>query len=370
MTARVGVIGGGQLARMMIPPAVEMGIDIRVLAESEDASAGIAATVIGDYRDLKTVEAFARDVDVVTFDHEHVPVEILRAIELSGGAIRPGPHAIVCAQDKAIMRGRLGGLEVPIPAWALATDIVDVEVFLQAHDGEVVAKTPTGGYDGKGVRVISTAGDVADWLSIGSVLLEEKVAFVREVAQLIARRPSGESALWPLVETVQKGGVCAEVVAPAPVGEEIHHRAQAIAQRIAEGLDVSGVLAVEMFLLPEGTLLVNELAMRPHNSGHIFTELSHTSQFEQHLRAVLDWPLGNTALVNKTGVMVNLFGGVRHGRVSEALEIDHRVKLHDYGKSARPGRKAGHVSVVGDDPKELLDVARRASSLLATDGLA
>lgn len=367
MTARVGVIGGGQLARMMIPPAIEMGIDLRVLAETEDSSASFAASMVGDYRDHETVLAFSKEVDVVTFDHEHVPGPILQALEESGVAVRPGSSALESAQDKVTMRQRLATLGVPIPRWAVATSPEEIDDFLGEPGNQAIAKTPRGGYDGKGVRVISSSKDVDDWLSLGPVLLEEKVEFVREVAQLVARRPSGEVAPWPVVETVQKNGVCAEVIAPAPVSKDLHDRAQAIAITIAEGLDVTGVLAVEMFVLADGSLLVNELAMRPHNSGHIFTELSRTSQFEQHLRAVLDLPLGDTSLSAPNGVMVNIFGGVERDKLAETLGTNSIVKVHDYGKSARAGRKAGHVSAVGEDTEVLLVITRRAAEIVSVD---
>lgn len=368
---RVGVIGGGQLARMMIPPAIEMGIDIRVLAESEGSSADLAVTQVGDYRDAATVMAFAQGLDVVTFDHEHVPHDVLTTLEDAGVAIRPGADALVSAQDKAVMRQRLGGLGAPVPRWALADSATEVEAFIAEGGGaQVVAKTPRGGYDGKGVRFISAPAEVEDWLLLGHLLLEEKVPFVSEVAQLVARRPSGEMATWSLVETRQRGGVCAEVIAPAPVSETIHHQAAVLARDIAESLGVTGVLAVEMFVVDDGSLVVNELAMRPHNSGHVFTELSATSQFEQHLRAVLDLPLGSTELVAPVGVMVNVFGGVNRGALGGVLALDSRIKVHDYGKTARVGRKAGHITLIGEDAGKLLSAGQKAAALLGVDGLA
>jgi len=371
VTKRVGVIGGGQLARMMIPPAIELGIDIGVLCESSDASARQACVAVGDYRDEETVLAFAKQCDVVTFDHEHVPQDTLKKLEASGVAVRPGSGALIAAQDKIVMREKLQALAAPLPLWAVAHNEDDVGAFLDTVEGlEIVAKTPRGGYDGKGVRFISDKAGVHDWLANGPVLLEEKVAFEREVAQLVARRPSGDIAAWPLVETRQSKGVCATVIAPAGVDSSVHESAEALARQIAEGLGVTGVLAVEMFVLDSGQLLVNELAMRPHNSGHVFTELSVTSQFEQHLRAVLDLPLGSTGFVAQYGVMVNLFGGVVRDSLDTALAADSRVKVHDYGKTSRPGRKAGHVTVIGSDPAELLGVANTAASTIAVDGLA
>ncbi|MDR9396720.1 5-(carboxyamino)imidazole ribonucleotide synthase [Pontimonas sp.] len=362
MTIRVGVVGGGQLARMMIPAAQALGVEIRVLAESDEASAGLAATVVGDYTDWETLSFFAQEVDVLTFDHEHVPTHLLERLVADGVVVRPGPHALVCAQDKSLMRERLAGLDVPLPAWAVAEDPGDVERFLAQHDGVAVAKTPRGGYDGKGVRVVSTPKDVDDWLASGPILLEQKVEFVRELAQLVARRPQGDSVSFPVVETLQKDGVCAEVVAPAPdQSSEIIAEAARIGRVIAEALDVTGVLAVEMFDTPSGQLLVNELAMRPHNSGHVFTEAGVTSQFEAHLRAVLDWPLGDTSLRQPWAVMVNLFGDAGNERIHAALDYSPQIRPHAYGKHPRPGRKAGHLVATGDDLEQLKTLVRGAS---------
>ena len=359
----VGVIGGGQLARMMIPAAVALGVEIRVLAEVEDVSARLAATAVGDYRDLSTVLDFARDCDVITFDHEHVPQEVLRALVAEGIAVRPGPDALLFAQDKLLMRERLAGLGVPMPDWARIESSADLGAFLADHGGRAVVKTPRGGYDGKGVRVVDAAGAADDWLAEGPVLAEELVVFRHELAQLVARRPSGEVRLWQLVETVQRGGVCAEVIAPAPrAGDAVERAAAEIATTIARGLDVTGVLAVELFHASDGRLLVNELAMRPHNSGHFSIDGATTSQFEQHLRAVLDWPLGDTTSLAEWSVMINVFGALPADRIAAALGHQPAVKVHAYGKGPRAGRKAGHVTAIGDD---LDDVAYRARAAAA-----
>jgi len=359
----VGVIGGGQLARMMIPPAVALGIELRVLAETVDASARLAATAVGDYRDPDTVLTFARDCDVITFDHEHVPQEVLRALVNAGVAVRPGPDALLHAQDKLTMRARLAELGIPQPDWARVESAEALGSFLADHGGRAVVKTPRGGYDGKGVRVVSQPGEVDDWLANGPVLVEELVPFQRELAQLIARRPSGEARTWPLVETVQRGGVCAEVIAPAPRATDAVERAAAeIATSVAHGLDVTGVLAVELFESNDGRVLVNELAMRPHNSGHVTIDGHITSQFEQHLRAVLDWPLGETEALADWGVMINVFGGLPDDRIAAALAHQPSAKVHAYGKSQREGRKAGHVTAIG---AELDDVAYRARAAAA-----
>ena len=365
---RVGVIGGGQLARMMIPAAEALGVKISVLAETEGSSAQLAASTVGDYRDGELVQFFAHDVDVVTFDHEHVPTALLERLVAQGVNVRPGPHALVFAQDKSLMRRRLADIDVPLPAWVVASDQAGVDEFVGAHGGVCIAKTPRGGYDGKGVRVIHSGADVSDWLDQGEVLLEQKVEFVRELAQLVARRPSGDMVTFPLVQTVQRDGVCAEVIAPAPdTSEQLQTEAARIARTIADSLDVTGVLAVELFEDSSGQLVVNELAMRPHNSGHVFTEAAVTSQFEQHLRAVMDWPLGDTALREPWAVMVNLFGDAGNERIRAALDYSPRVRPHGYGKEPRPGRKAGHVVVHGENLEDVLDLARGAANAGGTD---
>jgi 5-(carboxyamino)imidazole ribonucleotide synthase len=359
----VGVIGGGQLARMMIPPAVELGIELRVLAEAEGSSAGLAATAVGDYRDAATVLAFAAEADVVTFDHEHVPQEVLAALVAAGIPVRPGADALLAAQDKIVMRERLEALGIPVPDWATAGDADAVAAFLAAHGGVAIAKTPRGGYDGKGVRVVRDAHAVDDWLGAGTVLLEELVPFRRELAQLVARRPSGELAVWPVVETVQRDGVCAEVTAPAP-GPDVAVAAE-IGERIAVGLGVTGVLAVELFETADGRLLVNELAMRPHNSGHWTIDGAVTSQFEQHLRAVLDLPLGDPSPRAPWSVMVNVLGGPPGATIPDrypaAMAAHPAVRFHDYGKASRPGRKVGHVTATGSSLDAVLAEARAAA---------
>lgn len=366
--AVVGVIGGGQLARMMIPAAVALGIELRVLAEAPDASARLAATAVGDYRDTATVLAFAEGCDVITFDHEHVPQEVLRALVAAGAAVHPGPDALLYAQDKLMMRERLAGLGVPQPDWARVESADDLAGFLADHGGRAVVKTPRGGYDGKGVRVVDDAHGADDWLAEGPVLVEELVRFERELAQLIARRPSGDARLWPLVETVQRGGVCAEVIAPAPQATDAVERAAAeIATAVAHGLGVTGVLAVELFQATDGRVLVNELAMRPHNSGHVTIDGSVTSQFEQHLRAVLDWPLGDTSPLAPWGVMINVFGSLPDAQVATALGHQPSAKVHAYGKGPRAGRKAGHVTAIGDELDDVAYRARAAASHFDSD---
>lgn len=362
---RVGVIGAGQLARMMVPPAVELGVELRVFAENAGDSARIAVTATGDYRNAEDLLRFAATVDVVTFDHEHVPQDVLAALSAAGVPMHPSPAALIFAQDKIAMRERLAALGLPVPDWAAVESHAELEAFIAAHGGQCVVKTPRGGYDGKGVRLVSAATEVADWFGDGPLLAEELVEFRRELSQLLARTPSGEVVTWPVVESVQRDGVCAEVIAPAPNSRgKIADVAADIATSVAQNLGVTGVLAVELFETTDERLVINELAMRPHNSGHFSIDGSRTSQFEQHLRAVLDLPLGPTESREPWTVMVNVLGGVPDlpGRYAGAFADQPGVKLHFYGKEPRPGRKVGHVTAMGDDLEEVVYRARAAAA--------
>ena len=376
---RVGVIGGGQLARMMTPPAINLGVTLKVLAEAEGSSAALATTMVGDYTQVDVVAEFAKTVDVITFDHEHVPLSVLEALEAKGVSVQPPSKALAFAQNKLKMRERLGALGLPMPDWAEIHDADSLDKFIEAHGGSAILKTPIGGYDGKGVRVVSSAADAADWLSEeglakvgGHLLVEEKVQFVRELAQLSARTPSGDFKAWPLVQTIQENGVCSVVLAPAPnAGEGTLETAAKIARDVADGLGVTGVMAVEMFETADGRLLINELAMRPHNSGHFSIEGSVTSQFEQHIRAVLDLPLGSTLPTDAHAVMVNLLGVDDQNdflpHYARAQKAHPEVKIHTYGKGARRGRKMGHVTVVSGNGEWALEEAQRAAKILRNE---
>ena len=375
MSYRVGVIGGGQLARMMTVPAINLGINLKVLAETENSSARLATTVVGDYTDLETVLDFAKSVDVITFDHEHVPLHILEALENQGLSVQPPSKALAHAQNKLVMREALEAIGAPNPRWSAVSSSEELDFFIAENGPEIIVKTPIGGYDGKGVRVVRSSADVSDWfepsalaLLGGKLLAEEKVAFTRELAQLSARNPSGEFKAWPVVETRQKNGVCSEVLAPAPsTSSDLAERAREISKLISNSLGVTGNLAVEMFETADGRLLVNELAMRPHNSGHFSIEGSTTSQFEQHLRAVLDLPLGDTE-VPKPVVMVNLLGLSDDvdfvENYVELMRSFASAKLHSYGKSPRIGRKLGHITVIGDTHESALATAIQARAAI------
>jgi len=366
----VGVIGGGQLARMMIPAALNLGLELRVFSEKKSDPAGLATTQVGDYNNLGELMEFVRDLDVVTFDHEHVPTEILRKVRESGMVVAPSPEALALTHNKITMRRALAEIDVPQPRWCVVENGAGFDSALDAVGGfPCIAKKPTGGYDGKGVRVIESLVEIEDWLSAGSVLLEEKVPFVRELALLSARRLGGQWQPWAPVETRQDNGVCSVVIAPAPaIDGALVSRSEELARAIADHVGVVGVLAVEVFELADGSLLVNELAMRPHNSGHVLTELSVTSQFEQHLRAVVDLPLGSADLLAPVGVMVNLFGAIPGASLSPALEAVPEAKVHDYTKDPRPGRKVGHVVVLGKDAEVALERATLVRELIHTPG--
>lgn len=351
----------------MIPAAINLGIELRVLAEGAQESAALAVTALGSHLNLVDIVRFAQDVDVVTFDHEHVPQQILRELVEQGVSVHPGPDALLYAQNKLLMRERLSELGLPVPDWARVESEKQIDRFLDDHGGQAVLKTAIGGYDGKGVRVVAAGAEATDWIALGHpLLIEELVEFRRELSQLIARRPSGDMALWPVVESVQRNGVCTEVIAPAPQSNgRIADVAESIARSVAESLDVSGVLAVEMFETTDQRLLINELAMRPHNTGHWTIEGATTSQFEQHLRAVLDLPLGATSPREPWSVMVNILGGPQSGSLADrypaAFADQPAVKVHNYGKDPRPGRKVGHVTAVGTDLDQVAFEARAAA---------
>jgi 5-(carboxyamino)imidazole ribonucleotide synthase len=377
----VAMVGGGQLSRMTHQAAIALGQSLRVLAtDPAESAALIAADVqLGDHRDLADLRRLAEGTTVVTFDHEHVPTEHLQALLDAGHRVAPGPAALVHAQDKLVLRRALAAAGEPQPAWAEARTVHDVTAFADEVGWPVVLKTPRGGYDGKGVFVVHGPDEVADLLEQhGALLVEERVEMVRELAAQVARSPFGQVAVWPVVETVQRAGVCNEVLAPAPgLDEELATAAQELAVRIADRLGVVGMLAVELFQTPDG-VLVNELAMRPHNSGHWTIEGSRTSQFEQHLRAVLDYPLGSTAMTAPVAVMANVLGGDTAAADWTGPGLDERVhhlmahwpdvKLHWYGKGQRRGRKLGHVTALGEDLAVVRGRAVAAARYLA-DGV-
>lgn len=376
---RVAMIGGGQLARMTAAPAAALGVGLRVLASGpEDSAAQVCGdVVIGSHDDLEALRRVADGVSVVTFDHEHVPPDHLRALEASGVIVRPGSAALVHAQDKITMREAIDAAGLPAPRWCRVDTAADIDHAGHTLGWPLILKVSRGGYDGRGVWVVDDADAARDLVSQTPLaegaawLAEERVNFRRELAAQVARSPHGQAVAYPVVRTVQVDGMCSEVVAPCPdLDDERALQAQAIALEVARTLDVTGMLAVEMFDTADG-VLINELAMRPHNCGHWSIDGAVTSQFENHLRAVLDLPLGDPRAVAPWSVMVNIVGPVDSEDLpplqeafAHILARDPGIKVHLYGKAIRPHRKLGHVTVVGDDLEDLLARAHHAADYL------
>ena len=363
---RIGMVGGGQLARMTHQAAVSLGLSLRVLAESpSDGAALVTGDVdVGAPDDQAALLRFAKGCDVVTFDHEHVPTALIQALEQTATPVRPGSAALVYAQDKLAQRHRLRELGIAVPEFAPIARLADVTAFGEERGWPVVLKAVRGGYDGRGVWMLS---EPPESLPDVDVYVEQRVPLVQELAIQVARRPSGEMRTWPIVETVQEDGICVETIAPAPrLSPALATDAERLARQLAEELDVVGCLAVELFDSPGG-LVVNELAMRPHNSGHWTIEGAVTSQFEQHLRAVADWPLGDTTAQAPVTVMANFLGGDHTDLVTglpAALAAVPEAHIHLYGKAPRPGRKLGHVTVLGHDVGETRERAHTAVAAL------
>lgn len=374
------MVGGGQLARMTHQAAIALGQTLRVLVASPDDPAAQVTpdVVIGSHDNLDDLRRAAEGAAVVTFDHEHVPAELLDKLTAEGVTVAPSAQALVHAQDKLVMRRRLDAMGAPVPRYAAVDTADDVGGFAARIGGPIVVKAVRGGYDGRGVFLpadVAGARDIAAGLLAKGVpvLVEERVSMRRELAALVARSPFGQGAAWPVVQTVQQDGICVVVLAPAPgLTGEIRTGAEQLALQIADELSVVGLLAVEMFETSDGALLVNELAMRPHNSGHWTMDGSTTSQFEQHLRAVLDYPLGSTAPVAPLTVMANVLGAPERPAMAMDERLHHLygrmpdARVHLYGKEERPGRKIGHVNILGssdtslDDAQHVANVRERA----------
>jgi len=367
--ARVGMVGAGQLARMTHRAAIDLDVELTVLAVRDDepaVSAG-ARCLLGAPDDGTALASLARDVDVLTLDHELVDGTALARIAASGTPVRPSPAALRAAQDKLVARETFTGLGLPGPAHADASDPAAVAALAEAHGWPLVAKARTGGYDGRGVELVADADALRSITARGGDwIVEQRVTIATEVAVLIARRPGGEHVIYPVVETVQRDGICHELVMPARIDDDVQQRAVDLAVRLAEGVDAVGILAVEQFVTPAGEVLINEIALRPHNSGHATIEGSATSQFANHLRAVLDWPLGSTAQLAPFAVTVNVLGVDERDvatRLPRALAVPG-ARVHLYGKASRPGRKLGHVTVLGEHADDALAAARLAAAIL------
>lgn len=368
----IGIVGGGQLARMTAQAAISLAVETRVLAADPKDSARFVAdqTSIGDPGVYEVLERFSRGCDVLTFDHERVDPDVIGELELAGCVIRPDSTALRFA-DKAYQRERLARAGYPVPAFAVASTATEIDAFALQHGWPVVAKTATGGYDGRGVFVLDgppAAMSLIEVLAGRRLIIEPMLVIDREIAIVVARRPGGETAAYPAVETVQRDGICVETITPATVEGSVAAAATALAVRIADTVGAVGILAVELFLTRSG-LLINELAPRPHNSGHWTIEGAVTSQFENHIRGILDWPLGDTELTAPAVAMVNVLGDADHVDPSDRLPSALRVKgagIHLYAKEPRLGRKLGHVTALGPDPAAALSRARLAAATLAS----
>ena len=353
----VGVIGAGQLARMSVAPAAALGVNLLLLAnDAQDSGAQITNHVVGDYKDLETVRAFARKCDVITFEHELIPLSIIKTLEADGVVVRPSSASFLYSQDKAAMRQRLSNF--PSPRNSVVIKVEEVSEF------PVIAKAISGGYDGRGVWKINSQVELAAVLKeVGKVLIEELIDFDYEIAVMVARSPHGQATTWAPTQTIQRDGICVMTITPAPeLSDELSEKAQKLALDIANEIGVVGVMAVEIFVKGE-ELFINELAMRPHNSGHWTIEGSITSQFEQHLRAILDLPLGNPQMSAPIAVMGNILGGDKVDMYRPYLHLMARkpeLKFHHYKKEVRPGRKIGHVNLLGDNLVELTQEVQHA----------
>ncbi len=356
--------------------ASALGLSMVVLAEhSGDAACEVAAEVVlGSPFVAADLRAIADRCDVLTFDHEQVDLDMVAQLAAQGAVVRPGADTLELAVDKARMRTVLDDAGVPVPAYVVideGPDALDAVVsFAADHGWPVMLKAARGGYDGKGVWPVADRAEAAAVVAGvgGRIVAEELLPLDAELAVMVARRPSGASAAWPAVETAQVGGVCREVLVPGRLHANVLEAASSLGQKVAEIAGGVGVMAVELFW-SGGRLLVNEVATRPHNSGHWTIEGAVTSQFENHVRAVLDVPLGATAPQHSQVASVNVFGGPDGADPARLLAAGLAVEgahVHLYGKSARPGRKLGHVTVCGDEAEAVRYQAWTAALALGT----
>ncbi len=358
----VGIIGAGQLARMTVAPAEALGINLLLFAESPaDSAAQIASHVVGDYRDLEALKDFAKKCDFVTFEHELVPLAVIKGLETAGVKVFPTSDSFQYSQNKALMRERLS--EYSAPKWRVINDGDDLLDF------PFIAKSISGGYDGRGVWKIKNHDELDEVLNeIPQLLIEELIEFDFEIAVMVARSAHGQAVTWAPTQTIQSDGICTSTISPAPkLSPELAEKAQQLALSIANDLALIGVMAVEIFVKGD-ELFINELAMRPHNSGHWTIEGAKTSQFEQHLRAILDLPLGDPAMVAPYAVMGNILGGDKSDMYRPYLHLMARnpnLKFHQYKKEIRRGRKVGHVTVVGENLLELTEVIAHARDYMS-----
>jgi len=362
----VGILGGGQLARMLALAGAPLGLRFLVMDSAADACAAqVAPMVVGDYTDQEALGEFAARVDVATFDFENVPAQSAHWLG-ERVPVFPAPRALSVAQDRLAEKRLFEELDIPVPLFADVGSRAALDVAVTRIGTPCVLKTRRLGYDGKGQFRIRSAGDVdAAWQALGAqadavgLVLEQFVAFEREISVLALRGRDGEFRHWPLTENWHVDGVLSASLAPTTIAPVLQEQAIAHARALAEALGYVGVFALEMFC-SAGTLLANELAPRVHNSGHWTIEGAETSQFQNHLRAVLALPLGDTRMVGHA-CMLNWIG---HTPDPRSVLVESGGHWHDYGKAARPGRKVGHATLRADTPQDLRAALERIGARL------
>lgn len=368
--ATVGMIGAGQLAQMTQRAAIDLGVQLGVLAHAADdpAVAAGAAPQFGAVDDPTALATFTDTYPVVTFDHELVPPEHLATLQQRGATLYPSADALKFAQDKLYARSALQHAGVPVPPFVLLDSDAAISDAIRQFGEQLVLKAARGGYDGRGVVFTASYAEARDVCAHPGVwFAEPRLDLAQEVAVLCAKRPSGELVTYPVIETVQVDGILTELVMPARLDATTADVAITLAHNIIRTIDAVGTIAVELFITTDGSVLLNELALRPHNSGHATLEATVTSQFHNHLRAVLDWPLGAVTMRAPYAATVNLIGGDAPLALNQTMPLalrDSEVQIHWYNKAWRPGRKLGHVTVLSDTADEALQRARTAAAIL------
>ncbi len=372
----VGILGGGQLARMSAQAASRLGLRVAVLENEENSPAGqiSAYEFVGHWSDPEILGRFAEASDVITLENEFVDADILRRLEATGKPVFPGALTLTLIQDKARQKHTMAGAGLPVPAFAAITTAEEVEKFAAEYGWPLILKARRNGYDGRGNFRLDSAADIEKgFQQLGAptreLMVEQFIPFVKELALMVTRGRDGSTAVYPVVETVQKNHICHTVIAPAAVPHSAAEKAAEIGRKAIEAIDGVGIFGIELFLTANGQVLINELAPRPHNSGHYSIEACRTSQFENHLRAVLNLPLGSPELV-APAAMVNLLGKNNGALIAKGMEKALAVpgaNIHLYGKrEARPGRKLGHVTALapGGTAEDALKIALEAASYI------
>ncbi|MDA0378342.1 MAG: 5-(carboxyamino)imidazole ribonucleotide synthase, partial [Bacteroidetes bacterium] len=365
--------GGGQLGRMTALAAIRMGIHVRTLSPTHAGPvAHLGEAVVGDWNDPDVMRAFVHACDVITVESEWAPAEVAEAVSEGSVPVWPSSQTLLTIRHKGRQKDALKQAGIPLGAYRNCATLEEASDCLSAWGGKAVAKRFEGSYDGYGNATVTSREELeAAWADLADhdgLLMEAFVPFVRELAVMVARRPSGLREVYPVVETEQKDHRCHAVIAPARIAESTSDAARRAALQAAEAVQLVGMLGVELFELEDGRILLNELAPRPHNTGHYTIEACHASQFENHARSILDLPLGSSGMRVPVAVMINVLGHragtVRTDGYAEALDLAD-VGVHLYGKEeARPKRKMGHVTATGTDVQTVRARAEQAANLI------